>query len=246
MKIVLNISYLGTNYAGFQVQPNAMTVQQRLQDAVESVFGYRCPLTGCSRTDSGVHAGMFVCAIDTADAPNSPPIDKVADALNHYLPDDISVHEAKVAPDDFHPRYGVKSKEYCYVIWNARAKNPFLSHRALHWPTPLDEVLMNEAARYFVGEHDFAAFCAAGSSVTSTVRQIYSASVVRDGDRIIFSVEGNGFLYNMVRIMVGTLINVSAGKYSPGDILKIIESKSRASAGFTAPPDGLYLHKVNY
>jgi tRNA pseudouridine38-40 synthase len=246
MKIVLNISYLGTNYAGFQVQPNAITVQERLQDAVERLFGYRCPLTGCSRTDSGVHAGMFVCTIDTEGAPNSPPIEKVADALNHYLPDDISVNEAKVAPDDFHPRYDVKSKEYCYVIWNARPKNPFLSHRALHWPTPLDEGLMNEAAEHFVGEHDFAAFCAAGSSVSSTVRQIYSASVVRDGNRIIFSVEGNGFLYNMVRIMVGTLINVSAGKYSPSDIPSIIESKDRALAGFTAPPDGLYLHKVNY
>jgi tRNA pseudouridine38-40 synthase len=105
---------------------------------------------------------------------------------------------------------------------------------------------MNEAAEHFVAEHDFAAFCAAGSSVSSTVRQIYSASVVRDGNRIIFSVEGNGFLYNMVRIMVGTLINVSAGKYKPSDIPSIIESKDRALAGFTAPPDGLYLHKVNY
>jgi tRNA pseudouridine(38-40) synthase len=172
MKIVLNISYLGTNYAGFQVQPNAITVQERLQDAVERLFGYRCPLTGCSRTDSGVHAGMFVCTIDTEGAVNSPPIEKVADALNHYLPDDISVNEAKVAPDDFHPRYDVKSKEYCYVIWNARPKNPFLSHRALHWPTPLDESLMNEAAEHFVGEHDFAAFCRGFSALRTASEKI--------------------------------------------------------------------------
>jgi len=246
MKIVLNISYLGTNYAGFQVQPNAITVQQRLQDAIERLYGYRCPLTGCSRTDSGVHAEMFICTIDIECAPNSPPIEKVADALNHYLPDDISVKEAKVAPETFHPRYDVRSKEYRYVIWNAREKNPFLSHRALHWPAPLDEAAMNEAAAHFIGEHDFAAFCAAGSSVSSTVRHIYSASVTREGDKVVFSVEGNGFLYNMVRIMVGTLISVSGGKIAPGDISAIIESKDRASAGFTVPPDGLYLHRVNY
>jgi tRNA pseudouridine38-40 synthase len=132
MKILIKISYLGTNYCGFQVQSNGMTVQQRLQDAVEAVFGFRCPLCGCGRTDSGVHANMFCCTVDTADAPNAVPLGRVADALNHNLPADISVWEAGEVDESFHPRYNAKRKEYLYLIWNERAQNPFFYDRAYH------------------------------------------------------------------------------------------------------------------
>lgn len=246
MKILLNISFLGTAYRGFQVQPNGMTVQQRLQDAVEAVFGSRCPLTGCGRTDSGVHANMFYCTVDTSDAINTIPEARIPDALNHCLPHDISVNEACAVPQDFHPRYCVTRKEYKYLIWNRRAHNPFFYDRAYHYPRPLDTVKMNEAASCLVGRHDFAAFMASGSSVTDTVREIYRAEVLRDGSFVEILLEGNGFLYNMVRIIAGTLIYVSEGRIQPDGILRIIGEKNRAKAGFTAPAHGLYLNRVVY
>lgn len=246
MKILIKISYLGTNYCGFQVQPNGMTVQQRLQDAVEAVFGFRCPLTGCGRTDSGVHANMFCCTVDTAGARSAVLLQRVPDALNHNLPDDISVWEASEVDGSFHPRYNVKRKEYLYLIWNERAPNPFFYDRAYHYPRPLDTVKMNEAASYLTGQHDFAAFMAAGSKATDTVREIYRAAVIREGGFVRFEFEGDGFLYNMVRIITGTLIYISESKITPDGIVQIIKGKSRNAAGFTVPAHGLYLNRVVY
>lgn len=246
MKLLLTISYLGTRYHGFQVQPNGITVQSTLQDAVERVFGYRCPVTGCSRTDSGVHANMFCCTVETCGAPNRVPTEKVAAALNSVLPDDIAVRDVCEKPDGFHPRYDVVSKEYVYLINNSPVKDPFSADRAYHYPVPLDTVRMNEAAAHLVGEHDFAAFCASGSSVKDTVRNIFSCSVNRDENTVVIRICGNGFLYNMVRIVTGTLIYVSEGKLSPEDIDGIILSRDRHRAGFTAPAHGLYLNRVSY
>lgn len=249
MKILLKIRFVGTNYAGYQVQNNAPTVQGELCRAAEQLFGGRCDVTGCSRTDSGVHANMF-CAVVTNHGSNSlettVPTDKIPRAMNAFLPPDIAVISAKETEDGFHPRYDVKSKEYVYLIQNGGERDPFMADRCLFYPKSLDTDKMNEAAEKFVGEHDFAAYMAAGSKVESTVRTIYRASVTRAGDMIRFSVRGNGFLYNMVRIMTGTLIAVGEGRISPEMIPSITQSLDRKRAGSTAPACGLYLNDVEY
>ncbi|MDD4772035.1 MAG: tRNA pseudouridine(38-40) synthase TruA [Eubacteriales bacterium] len=246
MNILLKLSFLGTNYSGFQVQKNALTVQERLQDAVESVFGYRCPLTGCGRTDSGVHAKEFYCTINTACAPNNISAGIIPDALNHHLPHDISIIEAAEVSDSFHPRYDVIRKEYLYLIWNERYPNPFFTDRAYHYVRPLEAEKMNESAAHLIGIHDFTAFMAAGSSVTDTIREIYDARVTRENSFIKIIINGNGFLYNMMRIISGTLIYISEGKIPSDAIPRIIEGKNRVAAGFTVPAHGLYLNRVVY
>lgn len=246
MKVLLNISFLGTKYGGWQVQKNKITVQQVLQNAVETVFGKRYPVTGCSRTDSGVHANMFCCTVEyDADAVNIP-VDRIPVALSGLLPNDISVYGAYVVPDSFHPRYDSGGKEYKYLIWNGRVKNPFLSGRAMFFPRPLDEELMNAAAEKFVGKHDFSSFMAAGSKITDTVRRVDAAVVKRNGDEVMFTISGDGFLYNMVRIMTGTLIDVSIGKITLDGIPEIIEAHDRSRSGATAAACGLYLNRVFY
>ena len=249
MTVLLDIMYVGTAYAGWQVQPNAPTVQAVLGAAVEQLLGRRYPVTGCSRTDSGVHANSFCCTVSGLPQDMPVPVDRMPAALSSVLPGDISVRRATAVPDGFHPRYDCLGKEYRYLIWNGRTRNPFLAGRALHRPRPLDEERMNEAAQYLVGEQDFASFVASGSKAGAggdTVRRIYSAAVARSGDEVSFRVSGNGFLYNMVRIMVGTLIGVSEGKYSPSDIGGIIAARDRSAAGITAPACGLYLEQVFY
>ncbi len=249
MKILLKIRFVGTAYAGYQVQNNAPTVQGELCRAAEQLFGVRCDITGCSRTDSGVHANLF-CATVTNHGSNSlvttVPTESIPRAMNAFLPQDIAVISAAEMPEDFHPRYDVKSKEYVYLIQNKGERDPFLAGRSLFYPRTLDVEKMNEAAAHFVGEHDFSAYMAAGSKVESTVREIYSAFVVRDGNMIRFSVRGNGFLYNMVRIMAGTLLSVGDGKIAPDEIPKITASLDRRRAGSTAPAAGLYLNDVKY
>ncbi len=248
MKILLKISYLGTPYAGFQVQNNAPTVQSTLQDGVERVFGARYAVTGCSRTDSGVHADAFYCTVDAEGYGGTllQTPERIPDAMNAVLPDSIAVLEAREVPADFHPRYSVISKEYRYLIHNSRAKDPFLTERAYHYKRPLDVALMQQAADHMVGEHDFAAFMASGSKVVDTVRCIHACQVERDGDRVTVCISANGFRYNMVRIIVGTLIAVSERKLAPQDIPAVIESRDRSRAGSTAPAHGLYLHSVAY
>lgn len=242
-RLKLTIAYRGTAYHGFQVQQNALTVAEVFQDAVESVFGQRYDIKGCSRTDSGVHARGFVLSMDIAEAIPCPNIIK---ALNHRLPGDIAVLDCQEAEQGFHPRYSATGKRYLYRIWNAPQRNPFLQDTALHQPRPLDAELMNTAARHFLGSHDFSAFCAAGGSVQDHRRTITQCGVCRRGELVEISITGNGFLYNMVRIIAGTLMEVSLGRLTPEDIPLIIESRDRSRAGATAPAHGLFLDCVFY
>lgn len=242
-RILLTLRYNGAAYHGWQVQPNAVTVQQVLQDAVQRITGVRSGITGCSRTDAGVHAQMFCCAFNT-DSPLRG--DKLCAALNAVLPRDVAVYDAKEVDDAFHPRYDAKGKRYEYRIYNGRQRHPFYEGLALHSRLPLDEKALDAAAEAYIGTHDFAAFCAAGSSVEDTVRTVSHAAVRREGELVIFSVEADGFLYNMVRIMVGTLLDMAAEKLSYEAIPAILASKDRARAGVTAPACGLYLEKVFY
>lgn len=252
MKVLLHLSYLGTNYCGYQVQPNGVTVQQKLNEAAKQLFGYDCDIVGCSRTDSGVHANEF-CATVTKKKENSLctniPTEKIPQALTHWLPEDISVFAAEEVGEDFHPRYDVKYKEYVYKIWNSPVRDPFTQGRAWHCPKKIDNEglsRMKRAAAQYVGKKDFCSFMAADSKVEDTVREVFEAEVEREGNLITFRVRADGFLYNMVRIFVGTLIDVAYGKLEPEDIPKIIEQKDRRAAGSTAPPHGLYLNKVEY
>lgn len=252
MKLLLKIAFLGTHYNGYQVQPGLPTVQQSLNDAARRIFGYECDIVGCSRTDSGVHANGFFASVSKKGEnrlESTVPIASVPVAFNSVLPDDISVIDAKEVEDSFHTRYDVKYKEYVYKIYNAPLKDPFLSDRAYHVPRRIsDEMLakMNEAAQCFVGRHDFSAFMAQGSKIVDTNRCVKYASVEREGDMITFRVAADGFLYNMVRIMCGTLLLVGQGKIEPCGVREITESRDRSRAGMTAPAHGLYLNKVEY
>ena len=251
--LLLTISYKGTNYHGFQVQKNAVTVAETLQDAMQVLFkGERPDIKGCSRTDAGVHANMF-CA--TVTKKNSQSIltelssDKIPMALNAHLPPDISVFYAEFKSEDFHPRYDVKYKEYVYQIWNRPERNPFVYDRSWHYPKHIsDKALaqMNLAAAHFVGTHDFASYMASDSKICDTVRTIYEAEVTRKDDMVIFRVCANGFLYNMVRILTGTLLAVAEGKITPKDIPLITDAKDRRFAGITVPAHGLFLNRVVY
>lgn len=240
---LLQISYKGSSYHGWQVQNNAVTIQEKLQDAIECVFGNREDVKGCSRTDSGVHANVFCCNFRSEKV---IPEEKIPAALNANLPIDIAVKKCTTVSYDFHSRYDCKGKEYVYKIWNAAERNPFYNDLYYHYKYKIDEDFLNSEAQSFVGKYDFSSFCAAGGSVQDKVREIYSFKVERIGDEVLFYVRGNGFLYNMVRIMVGTLLEISSGKIEKGKICDIIEAKDREKAGFTVPPQGLYLNDVFY
>lgn len=246
MKTLLRLAYNGESYCGWQVQKNGISVQGEMCRAAETVFGEGVKVTGCSRTDSGVHAREYYCTLETPDSAPVLPVSRIPTAINRYLPESITVFEARAVDDGFHARYSVKEKTYEYIFDNGAQRDPFLHKRAWHIAKPLDEIKMNEAAKGFVGEYDFSAFMASGSSVKDTVRRVTAASVTREGDRVIFRVTANGFLYNMVRIMAGTLRDVSIGKIAPDEMREIILSKDRKKAGLTAPPHGLYLVNVEY
>ncbi len=251
-RLLIAVRYVGTAYCGYQVQPNGPTVQAALNAATEALFGHPCDIVGCSRTDSGVHAECFCATVARrgSDALETAiPVERIPRALCRHLPDDIAVWDARWVEGDFHARYNVVEKAYTYRIHNRPERDPFLAGRAWHYPCPISDerfALMQAAASRYVGTHDFAAFMAQGSSVTSTVRTVTSATVARAGDVITFRVSADGFLYNMVRIMVGTLIAVAEGKLSPDDIDAVLASCDRARAGITAPPEGLYLSRVVY
>lgn len=252
MKILLTLSYLGTNFSGYQVQKNARTVQGELNVAAKALFGYDCDVTGCSRTDAGVHANMFCAAITKKGESfleTHIDADRIPAAMNAHLPADIAVDRAEWVDDEFHPRYDVKYKEYIYRIYNRPSRSPFEEGRAWHISHAIDEKAiekMNRAAQFYVGKHDFSAFMASGSTVESTVRDVKYAEVTKNGDEIIFKVAADGFLYNMVRIMTGTLVAVAQGKIDPEDIPSIIDSCDRQRAGMTAVAEGLYLNRVVY
>ena len=248
MKYFAKIKYLGTNFHGFQVQRSGhRTVQGELCEALKLTFGSECRVTGCSRTDAGVHANEFCITIEN-DSATIPP-DKLPLATARYLPPDISLYYAEVADENFHPRYSVKSKEYLYVIRNTRVNDPFDYGRAWFLPQKIDETAlmrMKEAAKSIVGKKDFSAFMAEGSDVSDTVREVYYLDIERVGDHIEFRICADGFLYNMVRIIVGTLVEVAFGRIEPSEIAEIIDSQNRQRAGMTAVPEGLYLNRVNY
>lgn len=245
MKILLEIAYVGTAYHGFQVQNNAPSVQKTLQTALETFFNRKLLLSGCSRTDSGVHAKQFFCTVE-GDISEQFPIAKLPIAASRFLPDDIAILSAKRVEDSFHVRYDVAYKEYEYLILNRAEKDPFLSARAYHYPRALDVEAMNRAASFLVGKHDFASFMAAGSKIVDSVRTVKSCTVEKNGDLVTVRVSADGFLYNMVRIICGTLIAVSEGKIQAEEISDVIAACDRKRAGMTLPPDGLYLAKVVY
>lgn len=245
MKYLLKLSYCGTDFCGFQVQPNANTVQAELMRAAEKIFTVPCKITGCSRTDSGVHALEYFATLEPADGGANISAEKLPRALGSVLPKSIAVIAAKNVPDDFAVRRAVEGKEYSYVIWAQPHGNPFLADRAWHYTKPLDLHKMNEAARYIVGKHDFASFMASGSDIEDTVRNVTRCEAVRESDGTVrIYVAADGFLYNMVRIIVGTLVYVSEGKIAPEEVKAVISAKDRKKAGKTAPADGLYLNKV--
>ena len=242
--LLFRITYDGTNYHGWQIQQNAPTVQEAFQRALEKATGRREDLKACSRTDTGVHAREFCVSLRTE---SQIPAGRLAAALNHWLPEDIAVKSCQEAPENFHARYSCKGKEYCYEIWNAPVREPFLRGRALHYWYPIDEKRLDAAARHYLGAHDFTSFCTLDRRDKGDLtRTVTTARVERRGDLVVFTVAADGFLYNMVRIMVGTLLRVQEGKLQPEDIPGIIQARDRAAAGPTAPACGLYLNRVFY
>lgn len=242
------IKYLGTDFHGFQVQPSKRTVQGELCTALSSALGVTCRVTGCSRTDAGVHANEFCIRID-AEGATVPP-EKLPVAVARFMPNDLCLFWAGECDADFHPRYDVESKEYLYRIVNRRIYDPFEFGRAWFYPRVItDEAIekMRLAASHLVGIHDFSAFMSEGSDVEDTVRTVKYVTIERcQNDLIEVKISADGFLYNMVRIIVGTLVEVAAGRFSPEDVRSILESLDRKNAGMTAPPQGLYLNKVVY
>ncbi|MCM1363361.1 MAG: tRNA pseudouridine(38-40) synthase TruA [Faecalibacterium sp.] len=241
--IKLTLRYDGSGFHGWQFQPNCISVEQELKQACKRILGEDVKLHSCSRTDTGVHANMFCCNFHTDCLRDNY---KIILGLNAVLPESIAVYGCDDVPVDFHSRYDCKGKEYIYKIWNGKQRNPFYNNYALHFPRYLDENFLNSQASQFIGTHDFSAFCASGCTVKDHVRTVYDCSVERNGELITFSVRGDGFLYNMVRIMVGTILDISDGKIEPNMISEIIDSQKREKAGITAKPQGLYLNKVFY
>lgn len=241
--LLLTLRYNGTTFHGWQVQPNGATVQQELCNAFKKLSGNDENIIGCSRTDAGVHANMFCCNVRTE---CNVATEKIPDALNFYLPPEIAVYDCKDVGFDFHARYDCKGKEYVYLIYNGKYRNPFYDNKAMFYPYEIDAEMLDIEAKSFIGTHDFSAFCSAGTDIEDKVREIYDCSVTRNGDLIEIRVSGNGFLYNMVRIIVGTLLGIQKGKIEKGGIPEILESRNRENAGVTAEPHGLYLNKVFY
>ena len=242
--LLFKIAFDGSVFHGWQQQENATSVQGELKKAWERLTGEIPNIIGCSRTDAGVHANEYFFNVRTE---SSIPVEKFPVALSSAnLPKEIAIYSCEEVDYEFNARFDCVKKEYEYVIENTQIASPFLYKRALNHKYNINVELMNEAAQHFVGTHDFSAFCAADAQVKSKVRTIYSASVIREGDLVKFRVCGNGFLYNMVRIMAGTLIYVNDGKIKSEDIPGIIKMRDRKKAGITAIPDGLYLNKVYY
>lgn len=240
--LLLTLRYDGLSFHGWQYQPNCRTVEDEVKKAIKRILGEEAKLQSCSRTDAGVHANMFCCNFRTD---NQRPTDKIILGLNAVLPDDIAVYGCEEKEAGFHARYDCRGKEYIYKIWNAKQRNPFFNGYALHFSRELNEKRLDEIAKGFVGTYDFSSFCASGCAVKSMTRTIFDCSVRREGDMINFSVHGDGFLYNMVRIMVGTLLDISDKKINE-PLIRIIEAKDRNRAGVTAPACGLYLNQVFY
>ena len=241
--IALRLRYDGSRYHGWQVQKNAITVAQTMEEALAKVCGERVKLTGCGRTDAGVHALRY-CANFHSDC--TVPVDRMPLAVNSRLPDDIAVVDAVEVPDDFNAIGSCVKKEYVYKILNSRIPDPFLADRVCFYPQRLDISLMQAAARAFEGTHDFKAVRSEGTQTKTTVRTVYWCRAEKDGDLVTVSICANGFLYNMCRAMVGTMVYASYGKLIPEEIPALLEKRDRRLTGPTMPPQGLYLNRVWY
>lgn len=242
-RIKLTVAYDGTNYCGWQIQPNGITIEEVLNRKISRLTKEEIRIIGASRTDSGVHAMGNIAVFDTE---STIPPERFAYALNQKLPDDIVIINSEEVPSDWHPRYQNCTKTYEYHILNTKLPNPIKRYTTYHVSFPLDERKMQEAAEYLKGTHDFASFCNIRTNVEDTVRTIYSLDIARKEDEIIIRIQGNGFLYNMVRIIVGSLIRVGRGFYTPEKIKEIRNARKRTEAGVTAPPQGLILMQIQY
>ncbi|MBR2714635.1 MAG: tRNA pseudouridine(38-40) synthase TruA [Ruminococcus sp.] len=240
----ITISYDGKDLHGWQIQKNAITVQELFQEAVKNVLGVVPDIKGCSRTDTGVHAKMYVVSMKTD---HRIECVRLKAALNRYLPFSIVVTDVCEVDDDFHARYSTKGKRYVYKILNTQTRDPFSHGYALHYRYDIDVDMLNNASKAYIGTHDFTSFCTLDKREKGDfTRTVEDFSVYRDGDFVYMSVKADGFLYNMVRIMVGTLLKIQQGKLSPDSIPDIIKEKNRKAAGPTAPACGLYLDEVFY
>ncbi len=252
-RIRIIVAYDGTAYCGWQIQPNGITVEEVINRALSRLLGEPVHLIGASRTDSGVHALGNVAVFDTQ---TCIPPERISYALNQHLPDDIVIVRSEEVPLDWHPRYCNCIKTYEYHILNARVPNPLIRLGTCFVSYSLDLEAMRRAAEYLTGKHDFASFCNIKTSVEDTVRTIYELEIleqpvqgtqtIRDGREIRIRIRGNGFLYNMVRIIVGTLLRAGRGYYTPEQVKEILEAKNRQAAGVTAPPQGLVLVGIEY
>lgn len=242
-RIKMVVEYEGTNYHGFQVQNNAHTVQAEMEEAISRLNGEKTSILFAGRTDAGVHALGQVVAFDSA---SSIPPDKWQFALNSFLPPDVRVLKSGLAPSDFHPRFDALHKRYRYLIYRRKEGAVFYRSLALIDDERLDWEAMRAACPFLLGSHDFTSFCASGSSAKTFERTVYHCSLEENGPLVQFEIEANGFLYNMVRIIVGTLLNVGRGIYLPSAVNDIIAARNRSQAGPTAPPQGLYLLHVTY
>lgn len=243
--LLVTIRYDGRSYHGWQVQENARSVQEDFQQALYRVIGEKPDIKGCSRTDAGVHANQFCISFRTD---HTIPADRLPPALNRFLPSEIAAVSAREVNEDFHARYSCLGKEYCYRIYNGEIRDPFLEGYALHYWHSLDVERMDQAAKMLLGRHDFTSFCTVDphrrkGDFHRTIRNI---GVRRSGDMVTVTIEADGFLYNMVRIIVGTLLYVAQGKIRPEEMPGIIQALDRSKAGPTAPPQGLYLNRVFY
>lgn len=243
MRVKLVVAYEGTNYCGWQIQPNGITIEQVLNETLSSLLGEEITVTGASRTDAGVHSLGNVAVFETH---TKMPAEKISFALNQRLPEDIVVQESCQVPENFHPRFSKSRKTYEYRILNCRFRQPLERRTSYFYHYPLDVSAMQKAAAYLVGEHDFTSFASVHAQTNTYVRMIYALDVVREGDMIRIRVQGNGFLYNMVRIIAGTLIQVGAGIKKPEDMESILAGKDRELAGPTAPAHGLTMIGLEY
>lgn len=243
MRVKLVVAYDGTNYSGWQLQKNAVTIEQKLNEALFDLLGEEIQVIGASRTDAGVHSLGNVCVFDTN---TRMPAEKICYALNTRLPEDIVVQSSCEVADDFHPRAGKSSKTYEYRVLNRDFRDPTRRLNTYFYHYDLDLEAMKKAGKFLEGEHDFKSFCSVHAQVESTVRRIYSCTIEKEEDVIKIRVTGNGFLYNMVRIIAGTLIEVGAGKRAPEEILQMLEKTNRCCAGPTAPACGLTMLGIEY
>ena len=243
MRVKMVVAYDGTNYCGWQIQPNGVTIEQKLNEALTDLLQEPIKVTGASRTDAGVHSLGNVCIFDTN---TRMPAEKISYALNTRLPEDIVVQDSCQVPESFHPRFSKSRKTYEYRILNQKFRNPTRRLDTHFYYYDLDVEAMQRAAAYLVGKHDFKSFASTGGQAETSIRTIYSLDVEKRDSIITIRVKGNGFLYNMVRIIAGTLIKVGAGEILPEEIPVILEAKDRSAAGPTAPAKGLTMIGLEY